>query len=534
MEMEDKKHSVQGKFRENWRSSIKKFHEGRTIKVTNVVSEIEENDLKTALSFLSIKSIEINRISQIATIILCEPESFDPLLCNHEIPAKVKDRSIHVKYSTKDDFLCISNLPSTFTDCQFSELVNKFGPVTNYFLIYDHKSDENKGYGLVQYCSRAVACQARNLIHGKEIKSGILHCDWLDHRILKYSDLYSKCLYVDNLPLNYCNLGDFRKIFSCEANPLYCQLAFINGQAVGFGLIEYNISKEAEITSFKLKNYELKNKVIRISLASPAIPAIKLHDKLIADIKKKKVFSPLLSMPVFSVSTFPQIKSQESCNLYQRIFQRNQINQNNLKPLQILQPVFLQPQTTAKLNNLCAPYKTVETYSLPQTPLNLFQLDNVNYDYLNKVLGKSTFYNQNRLLNTDMNYNKNNSLIFKQERYRLNNFNVSKENYNGSAGFFNTCKPLSPNNSVNLQESFPFQKRINYPVLSISNIPTTIINNNAYKSPGTAVQGGCKRKLKLLPSPECSPENNYIGQHSQGIGGHYAESYFKKKLKSTK
>uniref|UniRef100_A0A1B6CT95 RRM domain-containing protein n=1 Tax=Clastoptera arizonana TaxID=38151 RepID=A0A1B6CT95_9HEMI len=39
------------------------------------------------------------------------------------------------------------------------------------------------------------------------------------------------------------------------------------------------------------------------------------------------------------------------------------------------------------------------------------------------------------------------------------------------------------------------------------------------------------QKRRLLPSPEPSPEGNYIGQHSQGIGGHYADSYFKRKKK---
>lgn len=44
---------------------------------------------------------------------------------------------------------------------------------------------------------------------------------------------------------------------------------------------------------------------------------------------------------------------------------------------------------------------------------------------------------------------------------------------------------------------------------------------------------GQKRKYnRLLPSPEPSPEGNYIGQHSQGLGGHYADSYFKRKKKN--
>lgn len=43
---------------------------------------------------------------------------------------------------------------------------------------------------------------------------------------------------------------------------------------------------------------------------------------------------------------------------------------------------------------------------------------------------------------------------------------------------------------------------------------------------------GKKRKSnQFLPSPEPSPENGYIGQHSQGIGGHYLDSYILKKVK---
>ena len=40
-----------------------------------------------------------------------------------------------------------------------------------------------------------------------------------------------------------------------------------------------------------------------------------------------------------------------------------------------------------------------------------------------------------------------------------------------------------------------------------------------------------KRRLAIPPSPEQSPEGAYVGQHSQGIGGHYASSYWTKKAK---
>ena len=41
-------------------------------------------------------------------------------------------------------------------------------------------------------------------------------------------------------------------------------------------------------------------------------------------------------------------------------------------------------------------------------------------------------------------------------------------------------------------------------------------------------QGQKRNSMHILPSPEPSPEGDYIGQHSQGIGGHYADSYVKR------
>lgn len=57
-------------------------------------------------------------------------------------------------------------------------------------------------------------------------------------------------------------------------------------------------------------------------------------------------------------------------------------------------------------------------------------------------------------------------------------------------------------------------------------------NNNNFATP--IQQQGTKRKYNnhVLPSPEPSPEAGYIGQHSQGLGGHYADSYFKRKKRN--
>ncbi|XP_068435472.1 ribonucleoprotein PTB-binding 1 isoform X2 [Clinocottus analis] len=58
-------------------------------------------------------------------------------------------------------------------------------------------------------------------------------------------------------------------------------------------------------------------------------------------------------------------------------------------------------------------------------------------------------------------------------------------------------------------------------------------STNYPPSPGNAAKtpiGSHKRLFnRLIPSPEPSPEGGYVGQHSQGLGGHYADSYLKRK-----
>uniref|UniRef100_A0A667XXW5 Ribonucleoprotein PTB-binding 1 n=1 Tax=Myripristis murdjan TaxID=586833 RepID=A0A667XXW5_9TELE len=62
------------------------------------------------------------------------------------------------------------------------------------------------------------------------------------------------------------------------------------------------------------------------------------------------------------------------------------------------------------------------------------------------------------------------------------------------------------------------------PVSHTSSYPPGL--GNGMKTP----IGGHKRVFsRLIPSPEPSPEGGYVGQHSQGLGGHYADSYLKRK-----
>uniref|UniRef100_A0A9J7ZYX4 Ribonucleoprotein PTB-binding 1 n=1 Tax=Cyprinus carpio carpio TaxID=630221 RepID=A0A9J7ZYX4_CYPCA len=66
-----------------------------------------------------------------------------------------------------------------------------------------------------------------------------------------------------------------------------------------------------------------------------------------------------------------------------------------------------------------------------------------------------------------------------------------------------------------------------------TNIPSTQLNK-VLKTNHSLLQQKPYYTMKrlfsrLIPSPEPSPEGGYVGQHSQGLGGHYADSYLKRK-----
>lgn len=68
------------------------------------------------------------------------------------------------------------------------------------------------------------------------------------------------------------------------------------------------------------------------------------------------------------------------------------------------------------------------------------------------------------------------------------------------------------------------------PGLAVSQPPSPVTSSSSSFSSvaGTppSAATSLKRKASIPPSPEQSPQGPYIGQHSQGLGGHYADSYW--------
>ena len=125
---------------------------------------------------------------------------------------------------TSDKWLCVARLPLTYSEDQLVGMMAAYGRIKHSFLVCSEVTGESKGYGLVKYESQEAASQAKQFLNGSILEAEAIQVDWLNSSFIQYSQLHSKCLYVSNLPPNFRDLAQFRKIFSVVKNPPYCQV----------------------------------------------------------------------------------------------------------------------------------------------------------------------------------------------------------------------------------------------------------------------------------------------------------------------
>ena len=127
--------------------------------------------------------------------------------------------------------------------------------------------------------------------------------DWLSSTHINYSQLHSKCLYIDNLPANYRDMNTFRNIFSVVKNPPYCQIAMKNGVIQNWGLVEFFESSSAEVTQQKLNGHSLRGQKIRVHYCIPGVNAINIYMAVVnakEETNKKALLEDTPSSSVYS------------------------------------------------------------------------------------------------------------------------------------------------------------------------------------------------------------------------------------------
>ncbi|XKL61535.1 hypothetical protein PGB90_008592 [Kerria lacca] len=625
---EDTKNVLQNKI-----NSLKiKFHQDRKLLVKHLPRNVVKQEIAQLLNDFSIQYIHLTSNddkSSTATVTLNNPEVLDEW--NSDRTFLLRGQSVSVLPTPTEMLLCIAKLPFHFTESDFNDLIKVYGEVKMYFLMISEKTGKSKGYGFVHYTNKEHALIARNALNDKTIETFQLVCDWVDSSHLNFRSLHSTCLYVDKLPRQFRDMGEFRAIFEKIVKPPYCQIALKNGCPLDWGLVEYLSPDDAELAQTSCNNYYLRNQPIRIVYFIPGVRAITLMLSLL-DMPSRGKSTGLLpdptgqsirmsienlskQNPIFAENLKSIILHQIKESNNTKDNNKDDVNQNSsgkvsdikiidnakqntkdmekmipptppmtptiLNTLPIMNPVGVSPLPL--LPNTAVPPPVIDKIPYSQ-PLSLTMKD--KYPVLwNDVIGQTvpngTFSPIIPTITSDSTtppFAVRPTPIpanFVQEVINLP-LNVQQNILN----ILNNTTPVSLSvpqvhnvpppvsfSSLTVDPTWILQKTsetlvspitpslITVPIGTKSVIPNswpsipsfippgnipvfTTAEWHNLRGPSTVISSQpstpvmhhyAGQKRKLLPSPEKSPEGNYIGQHSQGLGGHYADSYFKKK-----
>ncbi|KAG8441322.1 hypothetical protein GDO86_006887 [Hymenochirus boettgeri] len=180
----------------------------------------------------------------------------------------LREREISVQLQPTDALLCIANLPPSYTQQQFDDLVRPFGNVERCFLVYSSTTGRPKGYGFVEYMKKDSASRAKSDLLGKQLGSRTLYVHWSDVNQLTYELLHSRCLLVEQL--QECDNADVKEAFSKICPPIFCQLAYgQDGQYKGFAVVEYDSDMVAEMVQQQMDGAVVAGSRVRVSFCAP-------------------------------------------------------------------------------------------------------------------------------------------------------------------------------------------------------------------------------------------------------------------------
>lgn len=168
----------------------------------------------------------------IKVLLICCLSAFVTLLNGEQAQSAIRlfhqhslrGKEISLQLQPTDALLCITNLPPFYTLQEFEELVRPYGNVERHFLVYSEVTGYSKGYGFVEYMKKDSAAKARLDLLGKPLGENVLFAQWMDANQITAELIHSKCLCVENLPIDYTG-DDLLQNFSTNYKPVFYQVS---------------------------------------------------------------------------------------------------------------------------------------------------------------------------------------------------------------------------------------------------------------------------------------------------------------------
>ncbi|XP_061158571.1 ribonucleoprotein PTB-binding 1 isoform X1 [Syngnathus typhle] len=260
----------------------REFYNRRKIIIKNLPSDVSNQEVHELLCNYDLKYCFVDKYKGTAFVTLLNGEQAQSAIKEFHQHA-LRDREISVQLQPTDALLCIANLPRSFTQQQFEDLVRPFGNLERCFLVYRASSGRSKGYGFVDYMKKDSAARAKSELLGKQLGSRMLYVHWTEVGSLTYPLLHSKCLCVDHLPQSVVTAQDICNPLVDAYRPVFCQLAQgQDGSFRRFAVLEFATADMAEEAQKLLDARLLGGTHIRASFCAPGPPGRSMLAALIA------------------------------------------------------------------------------------------------------------------------------------------------------------------------------------------------------------------------------------------------------------
>ncbi|KAB1259034.1 Ribonucleoprotein PTB-binding 1 [Camelus dromedarius] len=508
----------------------RQFRNRRKILIRGLPGDVTNQEVHDLLSDYELKYCFVDKYKGTAFVTLLNGEQAEAAISAFH-QSRLRERELSVQLQPTDALLCVANLPPSLTQQQFEELVRPFGSLERCFLVYSERTGHSKGYGFAEYMKKDSAARAKSDLLGKPLGPRTLYVHWTDAGQLTPALLHSRCLCVDRLPPGFSDVDALRRALSTVHTPTFCQLLLPvmvvtvpqvlmtasppapqlaygqDGQLKGFAVLEYETAEMAEEAQQRADGLALGGSHLRVSFCAPGPPG-------------RSMLAALIAAQATALNRGKGLLPEP--NILQLL--------NNLGPsasLQLLLNPLLHGSAGGKQGLLGAP-PTMPLLNGPALSTALLQLALQTQSQKVSLLGEPP--KDFRIpLNPYLNLH---SLLPAS--------NLAAPGSGGSSKAFPLkSRLLSPLTSTRLppEPGLPDSYGFDYPSV-VGSSPLSSGEGLLGLGPGPnghshllkTPLGGQKRSFAhLLPSPEPSPEGSYVGQHSQGLGGHYADSYLKRK-----
>ncbi|XP_069798461.1 ribonucleoprotein PTB-binding 2 [Narcine bancroftii] len=249
----------------------KELSNRRKILVKNLRSDSGSQEVHELLKDYELKYCYVDKNKGMAFVTLLNGEQAQDAIRKFR-KFNFLGREISVQLQPTDSLLCVTQLPLSYTQQHFEELVRLYGNLERCFLVYNETTGHSKGYGFVEYMKKDSAARAKSELMGKQLESCILYVQWTDVDHLSADFLHSKCLCIDKIPYDYKDAEELTQLFSQMFKPVFFQLAQGSSSYPSFAVVEYKSAEQTELVQQSTDGMLIGGSHVHITFCAPGPP----------------------------------------------------------------------------------------------------------------------------------------------------------------------------------------------------------------------------------------------------------------------